>query len=296
MIRQILILISITLIHILLHSSGAASTVTSNKTYVDPTTGMELVFVPGGCFQMGDMFGEGKTDEKPVHEVCLDDFYIGKYEVTQGEYLQITGTNPSRFNKGDRYPVDRVNWFDTQAFIERLNSKSSQSYRLPTEAEWEYAARGGGKKVRFGTGRNTIGSNEANYNALPDYKTSYSRNGIYRESPVAVGSFSPNSLGIYDMSGNLWEWCQDWYDEEYYKSSPRNNPTGPSSANLSMLKNASWAYSRSREQVDNWGFRVLRGGSWAYYPWSVRAANRNYMMLNYRGYNRGFRLVLPVQR
>jgi len=216
--------------------------------------------------------------------------------VTQGEYRQITGKNHSLFKKGDRYPVDRVNWFNAQVFIERLNSRSSQNYRLPTEAEWEYAAREGGQKVQFGTGSDTIGSDEANFNALSEYKASYSKSGTYRESTVPVGSFPPNSLGVYDMSGNLWEWCQDWYDEDYYKSSPQNNPTGPSSASLSMLRDGSWAYTRSREQADNWGFRVIRGGSWAYYPWSVRAANRNYMLINYRGYNRGFRLVLPVQR
>lgn len=289
-----LIVLTITPIPILVLGSGA----TSSKVFKDPTTGMEFVHVPGGCFQMGDMFGEGEPDEKPLHEVCVNDFYIGKYEVTQGQYHQITGHNPSRFKEGDRYPVDRVNWFDTQAFIEKLNSRSSQNYRLPTEAEWEYAAREGGKKVRFGTGRDTIGSNDANFNALAEYKMPYSSSGIYRESTVPVGTYPPNSLGIYDMSGNLWEWCQDWYDEEYYKSSPRDNPTGPPLGNFRMLRDGSWTFSFDDlidVQTDSRGFRVIRGGSWAYYPWSARAANRHYYYTNTRGYSRGFRIVRPVQ-
>lgn len=288
------IVLSITLLPMFVHSSDA----TLNRVFKDPTTGMEFVHVPGGCFQMGDTFGEGESDEKPVHEVCVDNFYIGKYEVTQGEYRQITGKNPSRFMLGDRYPVDRVNWYDTQDFIERLSSRSSQNYRLPTEAEWEYAAREGGKKVRFGTGSDTIGSEEANFNALAEFKVSYSRSGKYLEETVKVGTFPPNRLGIHDMSGNLWEWCQDWYDEDYYKTSPRNNPTGPPLGNFRMLRGGSWTSSLEdvvNEQTDDRGFRVMRGGSWAYQPWVLRAANRNYYHVYTRGYNRGFRIVRPIQ-
>lgn len=287
------IILSMTILPMLVHSSDT----TLNRVFIDPATGMEFVHVTGGCFQMGDTFGEGNPDEKPVHEVCIDDFYIGKYEVTQGEYKQIIGKNPSLFKQGDRYPVERVSWYDTQDFIEKLNSRSSQNYRLPTEAEWEYAAREGGKKVRFGTGSDTIGSDEANFNALAEYKVSFSRSGTYLEETVEVGSYPPNRLGIHDMSGNLWEWCQDWYDEDYYKSSPRNNPKGPPLGNFRMLREGSWTSSFEdvvNEQTDDRGFRVIRGGSWAYQPWLLRATNRNYYIAYYRGYNIGFRIVRPV--
>jgi formylglycine-generating enzyme required for sulfatase activity len=123
---------------------------------------------------------------------------------------------------------------------------------LPTEAEWEYAAREGGRQVRFGTGKDKIGPNEANFDASKKYKKSYSRSGIYRKKTTQVKSFSPNALGLYDMSGNVWEWVSDWYGKDYYKSSPRNNPKGPSSGES----------------------RVLRGGSWDDKPEFVRATSR----------------------
>lgn len=174
-----------------------SSTSVLNKNFTDPTTGMEFIFVKGGCYQMGDTFGEGDSDEKPVHEVCVDDFYIGAYEVTQGEYKKIAGFNPSRFQKGDRYPVEEVSWDDAQEYIRMLSRKSNKKYRLPTEAEWEYAARERGKKVRFGTGKDTIGSDEANFDADSLFgRKSYSSSGQYREQTVKVGTFAPNSLGL----------------------------------------------------------------------------------------------------
>lgn len=135
-----------------LSTPSVTSTVTpahpssGGSTYTDPVTGMEFVYVQGGCYQMGDTFGDGGSDEKPVHEVCVDDFYIGKYEVTQGEYKKIMGSNPSSFQKGDRYPVETVSWNHAQTFIRKLNYRSGKTFKLPTEAEWEYAARSGGKK------------------------------------------------------------------------------------------------------------------------------------------------------
>ncbi len=198
---------------------------------------------------------------------------MGKYEVTQGEWQKVIGSNPSKFKKGDRYPVEQVSWNDVQDYIRKLNSKSGRNYRLPTEAEWEYAAREGGKKVRFGTGKNTIGPDEANFNASSDYKESYSRAGEWKEMTVPVDSFAPNSLDVYNMSGNVWEWCQDWYGEDYYSSSPRQNPTGPASGEE----------------------RVVRGGDWNRALRSVRAAFRGggRPVLTFSGL--GFRLVLPVQ-
>jgi len=227
-------------------------------TYTDPTTGMEFVYVEGGCYQMGDTFGDGDDDEKPVHEVCVDDFYMGRYEVTQGEYRKIIGDNPSYFKKGDNYPVEKVSWDDARNFISKLNGKSSRTYRLPTEAEWEYAARSGGKNEKY-SGGNDVGS-VAWYNSNSDSTTH------------SVGRKSANGLGLYDMSGNVWEWCGDWYGENYYGTGLRDNPAGPLSG----------------------GLRVYRGGSWNYLPRYVRSGvrSRNSPLIHYS--NLGFRLVLQA--
>lgn len=127
----------------------AAAGVTSPlpaRPFTDPVTGMEFVFIKGGCFEMRDPFGDGDKDEKPVHQVCVDDFYLGKYEVTQGQWEKVMGNNPSYFkNCGGNCPVERVSWNDVQEFISRLNQRSGKRYRLPMEAEWEYAARSGGR-------------------------------------------------------------------------------------------------------------------------------------------------------
>ncbi|MBU1567034.1 MAG: SUMF1/EgtB/PvdO family nonheme iron enzyme [Proteobacteria bacterium] len=257
-----------------LDSSLVKSSAATGKTHTDSTTGMEFVLVPGGCFQMGDTFGDGSDEEKPVHEVCVDGFYMGKYEVTQGQYQVVTGNNPSNFKQGNNYPVEKVNWNDAQSFIRLLNGKGSGKYRLPTEAEWEFAAREGGKRVRFGTGKDTIGPDEANFDGSVRYKKTYSRTGNYRAKTVAVGSFQPNSLGLYDMSGNVWEWCGDWFDSGYYGKSPRNNPEGAPSGS----------------------YRVNRGGSCSSNPWYVRTAYRLKYLPDYANNFLGFRLVLPVHQ
>lgn len=125
-----------------------------NKEFKDSLTGMEFVFVAGGCYPMGDNFGNGNADEEPVHETCVSDFYIGAYEVTQGQWEKVMGNNPSRFGKGRKYPVEYLSWYEVQEFIRKLNKKTGMNYRLPTEAEWEYAARSRGKKEKWaGTSR-----------------------------------------------------------------------------------------------------------------------------------------------
>ncbi len=225
-------------------------------THTDSETGMEFVFVRGGCCQMGDTFGEGAGDEKPVHEVCVDDFYMGKYEVTQGAWRKVMGNNPSYFKKGDRYPVERVSWNDVQDYIRKLNKRSGRNYRLPTEAEWEYAAKSGGKREKY-----------AGSNSVDDVAW---YNGNSGGTTHRVGTKQPNGLGLYDMSGNVWEWCQDWYDEDYYSSSPRQNPTGPVSGEE----------------------RLYRGGGWYDFPWLVRAAYRFRYSPGNAGNNVGFRLSL----
>jgi len=221
-------------------SNGTSSEVKSAASDIEP----EMVLVKGGCFLMGDMFGDGDgffggSDEKPVHEVCVGDYYIGKYEVTQGQWKNVQGNTPSKFsNCGDNCPVEQVSWNDAQDYISTLNQRTGKTYRLPTEAEWEYAARSGGKSEKYAGGDNV------------DSVSWYGKNSDNQTH--RVGQKKPNGLGIYDMSGNVWEWCQDWYDSDYYKNSPKENPQGPSTGS----------------------YRVLRGGSWSYLAAAARAAYR----------------------
>jgi formylglycine-generating enzyme required for sulfatase activity len=231
---------------------------TSGDAFTDPATGMEMIFVKGGCYQMGDTVGGGDADEKPAHEVCVSDFYMGKYEVTQRQWQNIMGGNPSHFSScGDNCPVEKVSWNDVQNFIGKLNSRTGKRYRLPTEAEWEYAARSGGKSEKYSGGNDV------------DAVAWYGSNSGSRTHPV--GQKQPNGLGLHDMSGNVWEWCNDWYDGTYYNQSPRDNPGGPSSGS----------------------YRVFRGGSWAYLAAITRAANRNWAGPDFRSHYLGFRLALP---
>ncbi len=176
---------------------------------------------------MGDTFGDGRSDEKPVHKVCVDDFYIGKYEVTQGQWKAIMGNNPSSFsNCGDNCPVENISWNDAQEFINKLNKKTGKNYRLPTEAEWEYAARSGGRSEKY-SGGNDI-----------DSVAWYKKNSGSKTHPV--GQKSANGLGLYDMSGNVWEWVNDWYSSSYYSKSPKNNPKGPDIGSARVLRGGSW--------------------------------------------------------
>ncbi len=228
----------------------------TGSSYTDPSTGMEFVFVKGGCYQMGDTFGDGASDEKPVHEVCVNDFYMGKYEVTQGQWKAVMGNNPSYFKDcGDNCPVESVSWNDIQEFISKLNNKTGKNYKLPTEAEWEYAARSGGKSEKY-SGGNDI-----------DSVAWYGSNSGNKTHPV--GQKAANGLGLYDMSGNVWQWVQDWYDGRYYNNSPRNNPAGPNSGQ----------------------YRALRGGSWFNVAGGSRTANRISLNPDFRDNSYGFRLA-----
>lgn len=224
-----------------------------------------MVFVKGGCFQMGDLFGDGYLAERPVHEVCLDDFYIGESEVTQKEWVAVMGANPSASNIGDDYPVDSVEWEDAQEFLKRLNEKTGKKYRLPTEAEWEYAARSRGKKEKF------AGTNDES--ELGEYAW-YDENSDGMTHPVKQKK--PNALGLYDMSGNVWEWVYDYYDGDYYSASPKDNPTGPSRIT---------------------SYHILRGGSWYSEARNVRTADRFWSDVDVEGVDSlfGFRLVLSPE-
>jgi len=194
--------------------------------FIDPFTKMEFVHVKGGWYEMGS--NNGEKEEKPVHDVCVSDFWIGKYEVKQSEWNMVMGNNLSMNRCGGDCPVESISWQDAQQFIQKLNEKSGSNYRLPTEAEWEYAARSGGKDQKW------AGTSEPS--AIGDYARFYD-NSASNSNPV--GTRKPNGLGIYDMSGNVYEWCQDVYDETYYQNSPDINPLGPVSGEYRVAKGGS---------------------------------------------------------
>lgn len=221
----------------------------------------DLVHVKGGCFEMGDVFGDGGEHERPVHTVCLSDFYISKYEVTQQQWRDVMGTNPALTQENPNHPVDIVSWWDVEEFIEKLNVQTGSTYRLPTEAEWEFACRAGGKLRKYGTEDGTLSRELAHYQE--DEKSG--------TTVLPVGSFPPNQLGLYDMSGNASEWVMDWYDRKQYEQSQVNNPV-VLSTRLETLK-------------------VRRGGNWADRGWILRCTNRNYRRTGLRLIGLGFRLA-----
>jgi formylglycine-generating enzyme required for sulfatase activity len=227
--------------------------------------GIEFILVPAGEFMMGAVpqDKEADDDEKPQHKVRITKpFYMGKYPVTQEEWEKLMGNNPSEFKKaGKRAPVETVSWNDCQEFIKKLNQKEGKTYRLPTEAEWEYSARGGV------SGGSTIYTYGDDVSKLGDYAW-YDGNSGNTTHPV--GQKKPNSLGLYDMMGNVREWCGDWYDEEYYKNSPSSDPKG----------------------ADKGEYRVLRGGSWRINAGNSRLSLRGNDYPDSRYDLNGFRLVL----
>ena len=219
---------------------------------------IEMVRVEAGTFTMGATpeMKDPWDDEKPTHQVTLtNDYYIGKYEVTQALWKAVMGKNPSKF-KGDNLPVEQVNWKDCQEFLSKLNNTTGKKFRLPTEAEWEYAARGGKKSRGYQySGSNNI-SDVAWYEDNSGSKTH------------TVGSKQANELGIYDMSGNVWEWCHDWKGS--YSSSSQVNPTGANSGS----------------------YRVGRGGSWRHAARGCRSSYRNNSTPDNRNDSLGLRLIL----
>ena len=210
--------------------------VEGSKTFTANGVDFTMVLVNGGTFQMGSTTGD--SDEKPVHSVTLSSYYIGQTEVTQALWKAVMGSNPCKYDIGDNRPVQNVSWNDCQTFIQKLNQLTGERFRLPTEAEWEYAAKGGNRSKGYTySGSNSI-----------DNVAWYTDNSSRESHPVATKA--PNELGIYDMTGNVWEWCQDW--EGDYSSSAQSNPSGPSSG----------------------FFRVLRGGCWDNNATDCRTANR----------------------
>lgn len=207
---------------------NSISNSTNPLTFTVNGVTFEMVPVQGGTFTMGATSEQGSgawDDEKPVHQVTLNSYYIGKYEVTQALWKAVTGSNPSS-EKGDNLPVEDVDWDDCQSFIRELNRKTGKKFRLPTEAEWEFACRGGCKSA----GYKYSGSDNQNEVAWCTNK-----NKLYK-----VGKRKPNELGIYDMSGNVWEWCQDWYGK--YSSNSQVNPSGPSIGSEHVVRGGNMFY------------------------------------------------------
>ena len=239
---------------------GETKTFETNNlnTFTVNGVSFEMVYVEGGTFDMGATSEQGSdadSDEYPVHSVTLSGYYIGKCEVTQELWEAVMGSNPSHF-KGAQKPVESVSWYDCQEFVSRLNRLTGRTFRLPTEAEWEYAARGGNKSLHYKySGSGNIGK--------VAWYTENSGNSTH-----AVGTKTANELGIYDMSGNVWEWCSDWYGS--YSAGAQTNPQGPSSGSR----------------------RVLRGGSWGYGAWDCRVSNRYSIDPGFSYSYYGLRLVL----
>jgi len=233
---------------------------------------LEMIAIPGGTFLMGSPENEVErfSDESPQHEVTVPGFFIGKYQLTQLQYQTIMGTNPSYF-KGDNRPVEGVGWEDAVKFCQKLNHRTLGNYRLPSEAEWEYACRAG-TKTPFHFGDN-VTTDLVNYNGNYPYPSA--PKGKYREQTTDVGIFPPNAFGLYDMHGNVWEWCEDERHENYI-----NAPTDGSS----------W---QSRISL---GQKVLRGGCWHDYARYCRSACRLKSPCCSRNYFYGFRVVLSPSR
>ena len=225
--------------------------------------GMELVLIPAGSFRMGGdkKLEQAEDHETPRHIVKISNtFYMGKYEVTQSQWSEIMNNNPSEF-KEDIRPVERVTWNDVQEFIQQLNNKEeTNKYRLPTEAEWEYAARADTESTYCFSGDIQI---------LSQYAW-YRKNSAGKTHPI--GQLKPNAWGLYDIHGNVHEWCQDWFDKNYYSQSPSNSPLGPSSGLA----------------------KVSRGGDWGNEDWYCRCASRSLSSPNRRSNRLGFRLVRMV--
>ena len=228
---------------------------------------LEMVEIPSGTFYMGSPKNEaGRTNsESPRHQVTVKSFFIAKYPLTQAQYQSTIGSNPAHF-KGDNRPVERVSWDDAVAFCQKLSQNTGKNYKLPSEAQWEYACRAG-TTTPFCFGQ-SITPNLVNYDG--NYSYAAAQKGEYRQQTTDVGTFPPNAFGLYDMHGNVWEWCEDDWEENYINA-PTNgdaliNPVGKS--------------------------KVLRGGAWLYFAGCCRCSMRNQDLHNARHHYYGFRVLL----
>lgn len=251
----------------------------------------DMVFIEGGEFLMGaqDNDPDASSDERPLHRVQLDSFFMGKFQVTQAVWEAVMGYNPSYFI-GPRRPVENISWDDVvDQFLPRLNEFTGRAYRLPTEAEWEYAARGG----QNGEGYRYAGSGK-----LVEVGWFIGNEG---KETREVGLQYSNELGLYDMCGNVWEWCTDWYDEDYYKACAESgtvvNPFGATGGNSRVVRGGianRWGADES-EVATGGDTRVVRGGSYFSSSVGCRPADRSNDSPDYRRGSIGLRLVLPFQ-
>ncbi|TIH20187.1 hypothetical protein D0S45_02265 [Marinifilum sp. JC120] len=257
-----------------------AQTYRAGDTWTEPITGMEFVWVPGGCFKMGESFSSRRNDDEgPDHEVCVDGFWMGKFEVTNGQFRKLKSSHKSYEYEGQSFngftQPAKVSWDDATAFAKWLSKKGNVQYRLPTEAEWEYACRAGSTDRYFwgysdahicryanvsdSTARRVFKPSDATYSCDDGYAAT-----------APVGSYEPNRFGLHDMLGNLSEWCEDWYDKEAYSKHDHKNP-------VNKVEGKS---------------RVHRGGSWHDGFGRVRTADRNWEDPSNKYAGVGFRLVL----
>lgn len=231
------------------------------KSFSIGQTSFDMIFVEGGEFEMGALVGreELRTDEQPGFMVTLSDFYMAETEVTQGLWHEVMGANPSFFQGDDSLPVDNISWDDCQKFVKKLSEMTGEQFRLPTEAEWEYAARGG----KYTRHYEFAGSNNV------DSVAWYDKNSEGMSHPVK--QLTPNELGLYDMSGNVWEWINDKYSN--YTTSPKVNPQGGTSGNT----------------------RLDRGGSWYNQKSKVSVLHRGRYSPNFKNKFTGLRIVMIIQ-
>lgn len=247
----------------------------------EPLTNQEFVWLPGGCFQMGQSqpemqklmeeagelkYREFYADETPQHKVCLEGFWLERREVSRLQWIQLMAGKPFTQEVADNHPATKISWLMTMDFIAVLNGIAAEHFRLPTEAEMEYATRAG-TTTPFHTGK-TISASQANYNGAYTYDRG--EKGDYLEKTAPVGSYPANQFGLFDLHGNVWEWCSDWYDKDYYQHSPLDNPKGPKTGKK----------------------KVMRGGSWFTAPRSLRSANRRGFEPDMALEDSGFRLVV----
>lgn len=238
---------------------SSSSTSSSKETFTVNGVSFTMVRVEGGTFTMGatkEQVNDANNDENPAHKVTLSSFSIGETEVTQALWQAVMGNNPSKFTESPQNPVENISWEDCVAFFNKLNQLTKKKFRFPTEAEWEYAARGGSKSKHYKySGSNTVG----------DVAWYIDNSG---SKPHPVKGKAPNKLGLYDMSGNVWEWCADWKDR--YSDSSQNNPKGPKKGSI----------------------RILRGGCWSSGHGFCRVSRRSSSTPDIRDFDLGLRLAL----
>lgn len=257
---------------------------------ISNSLGMKLVLIPAGKFLMGSPATEAERDpEELQHEVVISkSFYMGVHEVTQGQFRKVMPNYRAHFSEklggGPDHPMEQVRWREAVEFCKLLSNlpaetKAGRAYRLPTEAEWEYACRGG-SATAFHVGGG-LSSTQANFNG--NYPEGKAAKGPYLQKTLKVGSYAPNAWGLYDMHGNVSEWCADWYDPDYYKNCPRQDPAGPAKGIVPTGFKSDY-------------FRVVRGGCWHDEARGCRAAYRFRLQSSEPYRLVGFRVVCVVSR